>query len=146
MRFFIALLILGLSCMPGGCQQKIAEKIGEKVVEKTVGGISKKDWEDVDIGKNVNIPTELKGYVPEGFKAKASIKTKEKGMMLAGVVSKPPERIKEFYINILGEPSGEITSENQIWLSWEDKEIVVVIRGSGNSSDVVITKGKENKR
>ena len=155
MRRVIPLIfLLSLSCMPGGCQRKIAQKVSEKITEKVtekVGeGIVEKALESqmrkegksgrVDIG-SVKLNDEEKKFAPPGFQPKFLTET-EDGFILAGLVrGKTQKDIEDFYVSSLGKPAARMVAGNQLHLSYKDAYIAIY--GRSGSIEIYIYKGKK---
>ena len=147
MRRVIPLIfLLSLSCVPGGCQQKIAEKVsgkvGEQIVEKALESQMRKEGKSgrVDVG-SVNLKGEAKELAPPGFHAKLFTET-EDGFAMAGVVrGKTQKEIEDFYVSKLGKPSGRIVIGDQLHLSYRDSYIIM--NGRSGSIEVYVLKGKK---
>ena len=144
-RVFLIPVFLLLSCMPGGCQQRMAERMGERVVEKAIESQMKAaGGREVDIG-SVNLKGEAREYAPPGFRASFLGET-EDGFMMAGVVKgKTQEDLAEFFISKLGKPSGRFVMGDQLHLAWNDKDTYVVINGKSGSIELYVAKGKKAK-
>lgn len=129
--------------MPGGCQEKIAEKVGKKISEKAVESVIKQQSggkiKKLDMG-DVKIPSESKDLVPPGFKAGVYSETKD-GIGMIGSVNMSPEEVENFYVKKFGKPAGKLRlGEGTITLSWDDIGLGVVIKGSGKVSEIWLTK------
>jgi len=148
MRLLPIAFILSLSCMPGGCQQKMAEKVtekvGERIVEKALESRIKEGGKSgrVDIG-SVNLTGEAKEFAPPGFEPKFFGET-EDGFTMVGVIrGKTQKEIAEFFISRLGKPSARFVMGNQLHLSYKDAYIV--IHGKSGSIELYVMKGKKAK-
>ena len=147
-RLTLFVIVPFLSCMPGGCQQKMAEKVsekvGEQIVEKALESQMRKEGKSgkVDIG-SVNLKGEAKELAPPDFYPKFLTET-EDGFIMAGLVrGKTQKEIEDFYVSKLGKPSGRFVMGNQLHLSYENTYIA--IHGKSGSIEVYVMKGKKAK-
>ncbi len=101
--------------MPGGCQQKIAEKVAEKAVEAQGGGKV-----DLNVGSgSVNITGDLKDIVYPGARVEATYEA-EDGKAMAMSTDKSPEEVAAFYVKKFGKPAVKAMQENGISMVWEN--------------------------
>jgi len=118
--------------MPGGCQQKVAEKVVEKTVEIQTG-------EKINIGTDVDLG-ELEDLVPSNAKITSMFEVRD-SKQVAYVVKSSPNEVVNFYVEKLGSPSLKMTTQEGMMLAWEKKEIGVLINKGDEGTTVVLTKG-----
>ncbi|NPB03890.1 MAG: hypothetical protein GXO39_05700 [Thermotogae bacterium] len=131
-RWMLLLMVLFTSCMPGGCQQKVAEKVVEKTVEIQTG-------EKINIGTDVDLG-ELEDLVPSNAKITSMFEVRD-SKQVAYVVKSSPNEVVNFYVEKLGSPSLKMTTQEGMMLAWEKKEIGVLINKGDEGTTVVLTKG-----
>ena len=128
------LFVLSLSCMPGGCQQKVAEKVVEKSVEARTGGKV-----DIGTGGDVKVEGEMKKMLYPGAKVDMTYETMGKEAVVMRTRD-DPQKVMDYYVKKFGSPSVRAKQEDGIFMSWENG-VVLMIGKEGNWTTVALTKG-----
>ncbi len=135
MRKFVPILfLLSLSCMPGGCQQKVAEKVVEKAVESQTGAKV-----DIEAGGGVKVEGELKEVTYPG--AKVDVTYEAEGKRAVVMKTKDdPQKVMDYYVKKFGPPALKAQQEDGIFLSW-DNGMTVMISREGGWTTVAVAEG-----
>lgn len=128
------MVVLSLSCMPGGCQQKVAEKVMEKAVETQTGAKV-----DIGTGGNVEVEGEMKGMLYPGAKVDMTYETMGKKAVVMRTKD-DPQKVMEYYVKKFGPPSVKAKQEDGIFLSWNNG-VIILIGEEGDWTTVALTKG-----
>ncbi len=140
---FVLLTLLSLSCMPGGCQQKVAEKVTEEVAKKAIEtqtGVKV----NVGNGESVEVGGEMKDMLYPGAKVDATYENLG-NKAVAMRTKDSPQKVMEYYIGKFGDPAVKATQEDGIFLSWKNG-VTVLIGKEGDWTTVGLTKVSSQPR